>query len=87
VREALHNAVRHSKAEVIRVRTTQDVSRVRIVVEDDGVGFDPSIVDGSAHFGLRLIAERVRAAGGDVVVDSASGHGTWVVAAIPNEIG
>src|SRR5205823_7111867 len=32
VREALNNAVHHSNAQVIRIRTTQDVSRVRVVV-------------------------------------------------------
>jgi signal transduction histidine kinase len=85
-REALNNAVRHSKASLIRVRLFKEGGAIRLVVEDDGVGFDPGRVDRDAHFGLQLIAERVEAGQGRVVIDSQLGRGTQVMAALPPEI-
>ncbi len=85
-REALNNAARHSRATRIDVRLVRDHDVIRLVVEDDGVGFDQSKVDSEAHFGLQLIAERVESGQGRVVIDSQLGAGTRVMAALPPEI-
>jgi signal transduction histidine kinase len=82
-REALNNAVRHSRARTIVVRLWRENEMIRLTVIDDGTGFDPSLVDSDLHFGLQLIAERVFAAGGSVVVDSRLGEGTSVTAIVP----
>jgi signal transduction histidine kinase len=86
VREALHNAEKHARAKNISVRIWTDDSSLRLVVEDDGVGFQPEKVDRDRHFGLQLLAERVRASGGQVLVDSAPGEGTRLVATLPRVI-
>src|SRR3984957_11500911 len=39
VQEALHNATRHSKAAHVRVTVTHEESRVKVLIYDDGVGF------------------------------------------------
>lgn len=83
VREALHNAAKHSGASRILVLIRPADSSIRLVVSDDGVGFDRSAVDQERHFGLQIMTERVRAAGGDVLVDSELGKGTTVAALIP----
>lgn len=85
-REALNNAARHSRATRVRVRLFRDGGMIRLIVEDDGVGFDPSRVDADAHFGLQLISERVEAGRGRVVIDSQMGAGTRVMATLPPEI-
>jgi signal transduction histidine kinase len=85
-REALNNAARHSRASRISIRLYKDAGLVRVVVEDDGIGFDPSLVDRDEHFGLQLIAERVEAGRGRVVVDSQLGRGTRVMATLPPEV-
>ncbi|MEP6973808.1 MAG: ATP-binding protein [Actinomycetota bacterium] len=85
-REALNNAARHSRASKISVRLFRESGLIRLVVEDDGIGFDPALVDGDQHFGLQLIAERVEAGRGRVVVDSRLGGGTRVMATLPPEI-
>ena len=86
-REAMSNATRHSKATAIEVRLWQEGGGlVRIVVRDDGVGFDPTSVDRDSHFGLQLIGERVEAARGTVVIDSKLGSGTVVSAVLPPEM-
>jgi len=82
-REAMTNAARYSRGTEILVRLLVDEGHVRLIVTDDGVGFDPSIIDTSAHFGLQLMAERMDAVGGRLVVDSRLGRGTTVAAAIP----
>ena len=58
----------------------------RLMVRDRGVGFDIRTVDTSKHFGLQLLAERVEAAQGRVVVDSRLGEGTTVTAVLPPDL-
>jgi two-component system NarL family sensor kinase len=76
-RELITNAVKHADASRIEVdvRTTVE-GTVRIGVRDDGCGFDPDARGGHDHFGLSLIAHRVRAAGGVLRIESAAGRGT-----------
>jgi signal transduction histidine kinase len=62
-------------------------STARLSVSDDGIGFDPTIVDGESHFGLQLLAERVDAAGGILDVMSEPGVGTTIVVAVPIDTG
>lgn len=83
IREALNNAARHAKASTIDVRLWQAEGLIRLAVKDDGIGFDSSTVDRDRHFGLQLIAERVEAARGTVVMDSRIGAGTVVTALLP----
>jgi signal transduction histidine kinase len=82
-REALSNAAKHSHASVISVVLKQAEDRVSLVVADDGVGFDPVMVDTTHHFGLSLISERVRAAQGIVDISTGLGSGTVVHASLP----
>ncbi len=86
VREAMNNAARHAKAASIEVRIRQQEGLIRLVVKDDGVGFDTGTVDREHHFGLQLIAERVEAARGSVVVDSRLGRGTTISAVLPPDV-
>jgi two-component system sensor histidine kinase DegS len=83
VREALNNAAKHAKASSVGVRIWRDHDDVRVVVEDDGLGFDRDTVDREAHFGLQLMEERIEAVGGRAYIDSQLGRGTRVVAVIP----
>lgn len=85
-REAMTNAARYSQAKSISVSLWEEGTSLRLLVEDDGVGFDPSLVDRGQHFGLQLIVERVEAVEGAVMVDSAVGRGTRVIAVLPREV-
>jgi len=82
-REALNNAARHARASKVRVRLTSDGDVMRLLVEDDGVGFVLQSIDRNKHFGLQMLLERVEACGGKAAVDSEVGLGTRVVAVIP----
>lgn len=80
VQEATTNALKHAKARTLEVSLAAVDHRFRVSVRDDGVGFDPS--HGAAGFGLLGLRERVRAAGGQLTIDSHPGQGTCVTAEV-----
>ncbi|GIU99867.1 MAG: hypothetical protein KatS3mg014_1483 [Actinomycetota bacterium] len=84
VREALTNATRHSGASRIRVVVRVEEGVVRLLIEDDGRGFDPQNVDMRSHFGLSIMKERVELIGGALHVVSGDGQrGSKVIARLP----
>jgi signal transduction histidine kinase len=85
-REAMSNAAKHSKASEIRVAIRERQGGLELTVVDDGVGFDLTQVDSDLHFGLSLISERVKAAGGSVEIQTSLGRGTSVHAHVPAQM-
>ena len=82
--EALRNVVRHASADRVRVDVSNGNGAVRVVVEDDGCGFDPgSTVATDGHLGLRLLEDLVAEAGGTLEVESSANVGTRVRVAVP----
>ena len=86
-REAMTNASRYSKASslMVSVRKGED-GRIHLLAEDNGIGFDPELVEAANHFGLQLIRERAQAAGGAVHIDSLLGGGTRIRAVLPPDL-
>ena len=77
--EALHNAVRHARAEHVTVRLIARGDRGDVEVTDDGIGFDPDGAElRSRHLGLTSMEERARELGGRLEIHSAPGSGTTV---------
>jgi signal transduction histidine kinase len=77
--EALHNAVRHAKAEHVVVRLAGDPDKPVVEVTDDGIGFDPDAAGiRSRHLGLTSMEERARELDGRLRINSSPGHGTTV---------
>jgi signal transduction histidine kinase len=85
VQEALTNVRKHARARAVRVGLSVTGGAAEAVVEDDGLGFDPSRVGTTqpAVFGLRFMRERAEEVGGTVCVDSRPGAGTRVVIRVP----
>ena len=81
VREAVTNAGRHSQASLIRVQFTNG-GPLRLLVEDDGVGFDPDDV-AAMGFGLVGMRERAAAIGGRFQVDTSPDYGTRIEVNVP----
>lgn len=81
VQESLTNIVRHAHATAASVAVTLRSGQLRAIVEDDGVGFDPSAATSS--LGVRGMIERAELAGGSLLVDSRPGSGTTVVLEVP----
>ncbi|MBQ2630372.1 MAG: sensor histidine kinase, partial [Kiritimatiellae bacterium] len=84
VRELASNAIRHGRADEIRVAGSLDGDTLRFSVIDDGRGFDPGTRPGvlEGHFGLQGIEERVSFFNGDMKIESQPGKGTKVSIAI-----
>lgn len=82
IQECLTNACRYSQSKKIRVELRQSEGRVRIEVQDWGVGFDPAQIE-SGHYGLRGIHERARLLGGNVTVNAAPQQGTHITVDLP----
>jgi signal transduction histidine kinase len=84
-KEGIVNALKHSQSAVIRVRLWQDDSQVVLTVEDEGIGFDQETIDDTRHFGIGLMRERVRLAGGTLMLKSSQESGTRLWACLPVE--
>ncbi|MCA1716198.1 MAG: GAF domain-containing sensor histidine kinase [Actinobacteria bacterium] len=82
--EALANVARHTGAGQVDVRLVATPEQVRLVVEDDGRGFDASGVPGERH-GLVGMNERADMLGGSLEVRSSPGAGTRVEVTVPLE--
>lgn len=81
VRELLRNVVKHSGVRHARVQATGDQQELRIVVSDEGRGFEWEVDLSGAPtggFGLWSMSDRVAEAGGELQVDTAPGSGARV---------
>jgi two-component system, NarL family, sensor kinase len=72
--EAIRNVNKHADAQRVAV----EVRPTQLLVEDDGRGFDPASPQGDGHFGLRILEDIVREAGGTLEITSSAGQGTRV---------
>jgi two-component system nitrate/nitrite sensor histidine kinase NarX len=85
VREALANIRRHAQAGCVEVRVERSNGDTRFTIEDNGRGFDPQADLGISHLGLTIMQARAERSGGTLVIDSAPGLGTRVIASFPRE--
>ena len=81
IKESVSNSLRHSGGRTIDVRVVCDGSRVLVNVVDDGAGFDPD--RDHTGLGLRNLARRVAAVGGEYILDTSPGKGTVVSVTFP----
>jgi two-component system NarL family sensor kinase len=85
-REGLRNVQHHAHASTASVTAGQRNRTAWVQVIDNGVGFDPTILDAKAadgHLGLRGLDGLVRDAGGTVLIDSSPGTGTTLRVELP----
>ncbi len=85
--EALRNVERHAKATHLAVTITFTEHKVRLDVQDDGMGFTVPLVPvdftASGHLGLISMQERANLLKGKVEVQSSPGNGTCVTVSVP----
>ncbi|HWC47399.1 MAG TPA: GAF domain-containing sensor histidine kinase [Solirubrobacterales bacterium] len=81
IQEALTNVLKHANASRVEISATEGEGAIRIVVHDDGDGFDPT--SSTAGRGLRGMRERIELLGGEIEVTSAPNDGTKITACVP----
>ncbi len=86
-RELLTNIVKHARARTIRVSVRRSRGRVRLSIQDDGVGFQDakagSKISATSGFGLFSVREQLEHLGGRFEIESGSGRGTTATAVVP----
>jgi PAS domain S-box-containing protein len=80
--EALNNVAKHARARSVGVVLEWRGRTVSLVVEDDGVGFEPSEAS-SKMIGLLSMRERATVVGGTLDIEPTAGGGTTVLARVP----
>jgi signal transduction histidine kinase len=84
VQEALNNVIKHARAERVDIVLDRSGADVSLIVEDNGVGFDPSKpLNGNDRFGLTGMRERAALVGADFQIESTPGRGTTVIVRAP----
>jgi two-component system NarL family sensor kinase len=84
--EAVRNVIAYADAREVRVELTVNGGLARLVVSDDGRGFDPAIREqrlAEGHLGLSLAEELARQSGGSLEISSSEGAGTQVELEVP----
>ncbi|MBI5954425.1 MAG: PAS domain-containing protein [Chloroflexi bacterium] len=87
IQEALSNARRHAAPGTIQVSFESVGRSARIMVRDDGCGFEAGLPTGRSGFGLDFMRERAEQLGGDLQLQSRPGAGTCIIVEIPLETG
>jgi nitrate/nitrite-specific signal transduction histidine kinase len=82
IKEALNNAVKHSKATELKLKIYWQGQNLVVVVQDNGHGFDLKHFK-SERNGLTNITQRMREMGGSCVITSAPGEGCRIEFGVP----
>jgi signal transduction histidine kinase len=83
IQEALNNIVKHAQATSGSVSVSVMDGSIRLVISDNGRGFELTAQSRPGGFGLDGIAQRVNIIGGEFGIDSSVGHGTRVTVTVP----
>ncbi len=81
VQEALTNIIKHAKATKVEIRISKVRRQLRIIIKDDGQGFDIGIK--SSGLGLATMRERANLLGGTITFNSGSSQGTIMALDVP----
>ena len=84
-REILNNIEKHSNATEVSIEMTWGQDCLRLVVFDNGSGFDPQHIQFGSHYGLRFMRERAELLNGSLTIRAAPGSGTNIMLTVPYE--
>jgi signal transduction histidine kinase len=77
LQESLNNVIKHSRAGAVHITVREQDDTVRLVIRDDGAGFEHGAVRPSS-LGLGIMKERADAVGATLRINSSVGKGTQV---------
>lgn len=88
IQESLHNAIRHGKSSFIQVKILTSKNQIKLVIIDNGIGFDPKdLLSSSRQYGFGLVSlnERVALINGQLYLSSKQNKGTTISITMPIE--
>ncbi len=83
VQELATNIIKHSKATEATIHLTQHDYNINIIIEDNGVGMDPSKISLADGMGLHAIFKKAEQLDGTVTIDATPGRGTTIILDLP----
>jgi signal transduction histidine kinase len=87
LKELLSNIVKHSQATIVKISIQRACNDFRIIVEDNGIGFDINLIDHNKNkikgYGLFTIYERLEYVGGSMLIESNISQGTKITLLMP----
>ena len=83
VQELINNAIKHAVAATATVQVLCNDNKLNITVEDDGKGFDKTILIDSGGIGYKNLQSRISFLKGTIDIQSQTGKGTSVYIEIP----
>ena len=83
IQELVQNIIKHAQATEVTLQIVRHTDELTVLVEDNGVGFDPAALGEDAGIGLRNIGSRMAFLGGRADFDAAPGRGTTVTLEVP----
>ena len=79
--EALTNILKHSRADRVWLKLSENSTQISLLIKDNGQGFEPT--QNTTGFGLQSMRERTKALAGSFYLDSQSGKGCSIQVVIP----
>jgi signal transduction histidine kinase len=84
VQEAMNNIVKHSKASEFDINLLSSDGSIRILISDDGVGFNyEETISSLSGFGLKGMKERIENNHGSLNIESSPDTGTLLIIELP----
>jgi two-component system NarL family sensor kinase len=79
IQELLNNIIKHAHASEAIIQCIRDQSRLSVIVEDNGRGFDTLVAEAGVHAGMNTVKHRVDYLKGKITIDSQKNVGTTVM--------
>ncbi len=81
IQEGMSNIRKHGQVEQARIFFRAEDGSIKVIIQDDGVGFDPDHYNaaGNAHFGIKFMKARAEMIGGALTIHSSPETGTQVI--------
>lgn len=84
IQELCTNIIKHSQASEVNIYLTQgSPTEINIIIEDNGVGFDPKTIVSQSGIGLKNMEKKVEQMGGTFSIDSNHNKGTSIIIDLP----
>ncbi len=84
IQELCTNIIKHSQASEVNIYLTQgSPTEINIIIEDNGIGFDPKTIVFQSGIGLKNMEKKVEQMGGTFSIDSNINKGTSIIIDLP----